>query len=36
LLPAGTYFPTVEAAPFAQMANDSRGQFDDRLVVSIR
>jgi len=23
LLPAGTYFLTVEAAPFAQMANDS-------------
>ncbi|MBL8921271.1 MAG: DUF4215 domain-containing protein [Myxococcaceae bacterium] len=36
LLPAGQYFLTVEAAPFAQLAGDQRGQFDYRLVISVR
>ena len=35
-LATGTYYLQVEAAPFAQMANDQRGQFDYRLVISIR
>lgn len=35
-LAAGTYYLQVEAAPFAQMAGDQRGQFDYRLVISVR
>ncbi|MDX2009692.1 MAG: DVUA0089 family protein [Myxococcaceae bacterium] len=35
-LVGGVYYLQVEAAPFAQMANDPAGQFDYRLVISIR
>ena len=35
-LPAGTYTLQVEAAPFSQAPTDTRGQFDYRLVISIR
>jgi hypothetical protein len=36
LLAGGTSYLQVEAAPFAQMASNPAGQFDDRLVLSIR
>jgi cysteine-rich repeat protein len=35
-LPGGTYYLAVEAAPFAQSAGDTSGQFDYRLVITIR
>jgi cysteine-rich repeat protein len=35
-LAGGSYFLQVEAAPFAQMASDTRGQFEYRLVISVR
>jgi cysteine-rich repeat protein len=35
-LPAGTYTLQVEAAPFAQAPTNTSGQFDYRLVLSIR
>lgn len=36
LLAGGTYYLQLEAAPFAQMPNDPAGQFDYRLVLSVR
>ncbi|MDP3500442.1 MAG: DVUA0089 family protein [Myxococcales bacterium] len=35
-LSGGSYFVQVEAAPFAQLATNTRGQFDYRLVISVR
>src|SRR5262249_54757979 len=35
-LAAGTYYLAVEAAPFAQSAGDTSGQFDYRLVITVR
>ena len=35
-LPAGTYYLQVEAAPFVQQPTNLAGQFDYRLVISVR
>jgi hypothetical protein len=35
-LSGGTYYLAVEAAPFAQSPSDTAGQFDYRLVITIR